>query len=287
MDLFRRKQQKPPMSKAQEYAEALGASVSAPVNKIHAAPTQHHLLDSLVTRPSGLVAVLESLSQCSQLIPPGALGNPTPVEVPVSGHNLVLTLINRSDRSISISGVRAVYTSAVEYDFPAQLCATPPGPMLVYTEDLRRPAENAVDGYQRLQKPHLEVHLGGFRPLIVEALLPDGDRAREPASLTVASNQTSRIVFSPVTHLPECIGWRLVIRWQEDGSELYAAWDLHATGFVGWTVTAANGEARVRPVSELGHWDPRALWQDGYTSYDEHLTTSSQPDPAWLDAVRD
>ncbi|WP_229904387.1 hypothetical protein [Lentzea cavernae] len=187
------------------------------------------LVDSLITRPGGLVAVLETVSQCSQLIPPGALGNAEPVEVPVSGHNLVLTLINRSD---------------------------------------------------------LEVHLDNVRPLIVEALLPDGERASGAAPLTVGARRAETVVLCPVTSRQACVAWRLVIRWHEDGEVLHSAWDLVATGYVGWTTTAPDGEAVPRPLNQLGHWDPMSTWQDGGTSYDEHLAMIVTPDQAWLDAIR-
>ncbi|MFJ8958857.1 hypothetical protein ACIRG5_05665 [Lentzea sp. NPDC102401] len=282
--MFRRKE-KP--SAAEQIARELGAAVHAPVNKIHAAPTQRHLVESLITRPSGLVAILESVSQCSQLVPPGALGNPDPVEVPISGHNLMLTLINRTDRAITVSAVRAVYRSVIEYDFPAQLCATPPNPTLVYGEELEQSAAHAAEGYRSLEKPHLEIHLDGHRPLIVEALLPDGERARDPAPLTVGAHRAERVVLSPVLRRRNCVGWRLVIRWHEDGDDLHSAWDLLATGSTGWSVTSADGEVRARPLSRFGHWDPVSLWEDGCTSYDEHLGMISTPDPAWLDAVRE
>lgn len=287
--MFRRKQenkQERPPSYAEQVARELGRAVHAPVNKVHAAPTQHHLVESLITRPSGLIAILESVSQCSQLVPPGALGNAEPAEVPISGHNLVLTLINRSDGTITVSAIRAVYRSLVEYAFPAQLCATPPGPMLVYADDLQKPAEQAQEGYRRLQVPHFEVHLGVHRPLIVEAVLPDGEPAREPAELTVPARTATRIVLAPVTFRPECISWRLVIRWQEDGDDLHSAWDLLATGEVGWSVSSPDGGSRSRPLADFGHWDPVSLWEDGCTSYDEHVGMIVTPDPAWLDAIR-
>lgn len=280
--MFRRKKPSP----AEQLAQMLGGPVHGPVNDIHPAPTQRRLVESLITRPSGLVAILESVSQCSQLIPPGALGNPEPVEVPISGHNLVLTLINRSDRTITVTALRAVYTSVTEYDFPAQLCAFPQAPDLSYDDGLTQATEHARDGFQHLQKPHLEVHFSGHRPLIAEALLPSGERAREPARLSVRAGQAEEIVLSPVLSRRDCVGWRLVIRWREIGDDLYSSWDLMATGFVGWTACSPNGEVRPRPLDRFGHWDPVSLWQDGCTSYDEHLGMIATPDQAWLDAVR-
>ncbi|SEQ96362.1 hypothetical protein [Lentzea albida] len=284
--MFRRKQEKRRLSDAEHYARELGARVHAVSNKIHPAPTQRRLVDSLITRPGGLVAVLESVSQCSQLVPPGALGNQVPVEVPVSGHNLVLTLINRSDRPITVSGVRAVLRSVTEYEFPAQLCSTPPRTTLAYGEDLRTSTENAREGFQNLKRPHLEVHLDGVRPLIAEALLPDGERVGEPAPLTVGARRAETVVLCPVTTRTGCVSWRLVIRWHEDGDVLHSAWDLLATGFSGWTITSPDGGVVSRPLDQLGHWDPVTTWEGGGTFYDEHLGLAVTPDQAWLDAIR-
>ncbi|MFD1147848.1 hypothetical protein [Saccharothrix hoggarensis] len=273
----------------EQLAEAMGVGVAGPVNDIHLSPTQHKVHDAMITRPSGLVAVLESLSQCSQLIPPGVVENPTTLEVPVTGHNVVLSLVNDAKGPVVVTDLRAVFTSFLTYDFPAQLFASAPGPMAVLTEDLRTSAEESVGGNRPLEKPHYEVHLSaGVRPLVVEALLPDGERPREqvPVPLTLEPGGTARIVLAPVTHLPECIGWRLVLRWLEDGAELYAAWDLLVTGNTCWRQTDPAGESGPRPAGDLGHWDPHTYYRKGHDIYHDRLEMTVQPTPAWSDAIR-
>lgn len=184
--------------------------------------------------------------------------------------------------------LRAVYTPFTRCDFPAQLVASASGPNLVLSEDLRPAAEDSASGYRPLEKPHYEVHLDGVRPLVVEALLPAGERPRKHVGvpLSLDPDESARIVVTPVTTLSSCIGWRLLIRWQEDGADLYAAWDLRVTGNTCWTVSAPGGARRFMPVARLGHWDPHSYYQGGHSVYNEHLTMTAQTNPAWLEAVR-
>jgi hypothetical protein len=291
--------EEPGIAPAQALADALQKArqksdpplrVVAVANNVHPAPTQHQLLVSRVSRPSGLMAVLETMSQCSQLVPPGIVDSPTPLVVPVTGHNLVLSFFNRSAASVTITDLRGVFLWIAECDFPAQLKTSPPSaiPPLVLSEDLRSAAEESENGYKDLEVPHYEVHLDGPRPMIVEALLPGGQRPREhvPFPMSLDPGQNARVILAPVTSLPYCIGWRLLVNWLEDKSRLLAGWDLTVTGFTGSSLFTAGSEPQPSPVADLGHWDPHSYYEAGETTYEEYLTMTVQPSPAWLQAVR-
>ncbi|WP_220212143.1 tetratricopeptide repeat protein, partial [Streptomyces sp. WELS2] len=190
-------------------------------------------------------------SHVAHLASPGLLGNPETVHIPLTGHNLLLTLTATGTDEVVLRSLRAEVTDRLPLRADGLSLARTRMPDLVMSADLLESAQRAVRAYRRLRRPDVAVLLDSSpAPLLAGA----GTDSALP--LTAAPGASATLVCAPVTDDGRWVRWRLTAEIMCAGRVWRPWWDL--------TVTATTGLARFSPDAAPTHAPVHALYPDHY-----------------------
>jgi hypothetical protein len=237
-----------------------------------------------------LVAAAATRSQVVFLIAPGSDVGAQPAEIPLSGHNVVLALVNNAEEPVTIDLIDAELRG-VQHLNPIGVMQSSRSEShpLVLSEDLLPSVEEAVAGYRSLYLPHVEILLDTPRPVLQVAAAPDGTPVRGPlyVPFTIKADEAIRLVLAPVTQLPALVTWRLFLHATLASRDAWFGWDFMVTGFTGSSVLQPNADPVPATVADMAadHWDPYTYIADERLPHeaDHHLRYTMVANPLWLD----
>ncbi|MGW8700806.1 tetratricopeptide repeat protein [Streptomyces eurythermus] len=190
-------------------------------------------------------------SQVAHIASPGLLDNPETVHIPLTGHNLLLTLTATGADEAVLRSLRAEVTDRLPLRADGVSLARPRMPDLVMSADLLESAQRAVRAYQRLRRPDVAVLLDASpAPVLAEA------EADSALPLTAAPGTSATLICAPVTDDGRWVRWRLTAEIVCAGRVWRPWWDL--------TVTATTGLARFSPDAAPAPAPVHALYPDHY-----------------------
>ncbi|MFH9677638.1 tetratricopeptide repeat protein [Streptomyces sp. NPDC017405] len=193
-------------------------------------------------------------SHLAHIVSPGLLGTPEAVHIPLTGHNLQLSLTATGQGEAVLRSLRAEVTDRLPLRVDGVAIARSRMPDLVMSADLLESAQRAVRAYRRLSSPDIAVLLDVSPAPVLTAAGAD------PAlPLTATPGAGAALTCAPVTDDGRCVRWRLTAEIECAGRLWRPWWDL--------TVTATSGVTRfspdTTPVPESvhtlfpDHYDPR------------------------------
>lgn len=173
----------------------------------------------------------------ARLIPPSSARGPEAVQVPVSGHSLVLEVQADPAADAEITALRAEVIERLPLD----------------AESSQR-----VEDDEPLETPQFEVLLDADPPIVRPTLGEDGQPLHRDITLPVqvpADGRLLRLVLAPVTDATELLRWRLTAELRHAGPDT-VSWDLLITGDTGWRTFVPGGQAPriTRPEEASDHW---------------------------------
>ncbi|MFF9585594.1 hypothetical protein [Streptomyces achromogenes] len=190
-------------------------------------------------------------SHVTHIASPGLLGHPETVHIPLTGHNLLLTLTATGPDEVVLRTLRAEVTDRLPLRADGVALARPRMPDLVMSADLLESAQRAVRAYRRLRSPDVTVLLD---PSPAPVLAQAGTDSALP--LTAAPGASATLTCAPVTDDGRWVRWRLTAEITCAGRVWRPWWDL--------TVTATTGLARFSPDAAPTPAPVHALYPDHY-----------------------
>jgi tetratricopeptide (TPR) repeat protein len=193
-------------------------------------------------------------SQLALIAPPGVSGGPEALHIPVTGHNLVVTIAADRTDIITVNGIGAVVTNRSSLPGSLDLSqAHKKIPETVFSPDLLESIIRSVAGYQRLSDPDAAILLDEAPPRF--AML---HAAVAAPPFQVQPGEPVSIVLAPYTESQDLVRWRLVMRFEYNSRVDTPYWDLMLTAETGMSVYFPHGESESISVREIhpDHWDP-------------------------------
>ncbi|MGW6978374.1 SEL1-like repeat protein [Streptomyces sp. NPDC054932] len=193
-------------------------------------------------------------SQLAHLASPGLLGTPEGVYVPLTGHNLLLSLTTTGQDEVVLRSLRAEVTDRLPLRVDGALIAWPRVPDLALSADLLESAQRAARAYRRLRSPDVAILLDpspapALAELDADPVLP----------LTAAPGETANLTCAPVTDDGRWVRWRLTAEIVCAGRIWQPWWDLTVTANARLTRFTAHAAPVPQPVHDVypDHYDPR------------------------------
>ncbi|WP_406378579.1 tetratricopeptide repeat protein [Streptomyces sp. NBC_01618] len=231
-------------------------------------------------------------SQLAHIASPGLLGTPEAVHIPLTGHNLLLSLAATGEDEVVLRTLRAEVTGRLPLRVDGTSFARSRMPDMVLSADLLESAQRAARAYRRLRGPDVAVLLDPSpAPVLAELganpVLPLAAMPGESAALTCA----------PVTDDGRWVRWRLTAEIVCAGRVWRPWWDLTVTATTGLAAFSGHAASVPQHVCILypDHFDPggprgqraaesvadRILGVAAHTSRDGKrlLQMPSRPDP--------
>ncbi|GGY23587.1 tetratricopeptide repeat protein [Streptomyces djakartensis] len=193
-------------------------------------------------------------SQLTLIASPGLLGLPEAVHIPLTGHNLLLSLTATGQDEVALRSLRAEVTDRLPLRADGVSLARPRMPDMVLSADLLESAQRAARAYRRLRHPDVAVLLdASTAPVLAELgadpLLP----------LTAAPGTSANLTCAPVTDDGRWVRWRLTAEIVCAGRVWRPWWDLTVTATTGFSAYSADAAPEPQPVHAPypDHYDPR------------------------------
>jgi hypothetical protein len=176
----------------------------------------------------------------ARVMPPSSARGPEAVQVPVSGHSLVLEFQADPGAHAEITALRAEVIERLPLDADSS---------------------QRVEDDEPLETPQFEVLLDADPPIVRTTLGEDGQLLHPDVTLPVEvpdAGRVLRLVLAPVTDAMELLRWRLTTELRHAGHHTLS-WDLLITGDTGWRTFVPGGEAPriTRPEEVADHWGPK------------------------------
>ncbi len=194
-------------------------------------------------------------SHVAHIASPGLLGTPEAVHIPLTGHNLLLTLTATGPDEVVLRSLRAEVTDRPPLRADGVALARPRMPDLVMSADLLESAQRAVRAYRRLRSPDVAVLLDHSpAPVLAEA------GADTALPLTAAPGASATLTCAPVTDDGRWVRWRLTAEIACAGRVWRPWWDLAVTATTGLARFSPDAAPTPAPVHALypDHYNPRA-----------------------------
>ncbi|MFG2949406.1 hypothetical protein [Streptomyces adustus] len=231
-------------------------------------------------------------SQLLHMASPGLLDASQAVTIPLTGHNLLISLTATGTQEVVLRSLRAEVTDRLPLRADGTSLARPRMPDMVLSADLLESAQRAVQAYQRLRRPDAAIHLDRspaceLAELGVDPVLP----------LTATPEASATLTCAPVTDDRRWVRWRLTAEIACAGRVWRPWWDLTVTAATGFSRFSPNAAPVPQPVHERypDHYDPedpdgqradastadRIFDLTGHTSQDGGgmMAMPSRPDP--------
>ncbi|MFG2143271.1 tetratricopeptide repeat protein [Streptomyces sp. NPDC048696] len=186
---------------------------------------------------------------------PGSGTGAEAVHIPLTGHNVVLSLTADGSRDVTLVRLDAQVTEHRPLAVDGISMAHRRVPDMVFSPDLLESIQRSVEAYEPLARPDFDVLLDGD-PGAVRRL---GDTA--PAlPLTVPAGGAATVVLAPVTGAQHWVHWRLTAEIVCDGRTYTPSWSLTVTAQTGLSAFHPGGARTPASVHEQfpDHWDPAA-----------------------------
>lgn len=192
-------------------------------------------------------------SHVAHLASPGLLGHPQAVHIPLTGHNLLLTLTATGTDEVVLRSLRAEVTDRLPLRADGVSLARTRMPDLVMSADLLESVQRAVRAHRRLRGPDVAVLLDASpAPVLTEA------GAGSALPLTAAPGTNATLTCAPVTDDGRWVRWRLTAEIVCAGRVWRPWWDLTVTATTGLTRFGPDAAPTPAPVHALypDHYDP-------------------------------
>ncbi|MFF3166986.1 tetratricopeptide repeat protein [Streptomyces sp. NPDC003273] len=193
-------------------------------------------------------------SHIAHIASPGLLGTAEAVHIPLTGHNLLLSLTATGQDQVVLRSLRAEVTDRLPLRADGISFARQAMPDLVMSADLLESAQRAVRAYRPLRSPDVVVLLDSApAPELAEA-------GADPAlPLTAAPGTSADLTCAPVTDDGRWVRWRLTARIECAGRVWRPWWDLTVTATTGLSRFSPDAAPEPQPVHTLfpDHYDPR------------------------------
>ncbi|MEV6549076.1 tetratricopeptide repeat protein [Streptomyces sp. NPDC051597] len=194
-----------------------------------------------------------SRSQLALIGPPGSGTGSDAAFIPLTGHNLVLSLTADGPSEVTLVRLEARVTERASLVADGVSMAHSRVPDMVLSPDLLESIQRSVEAYEPLRRPDFEV------------LLDDGPAAVRPVDqdapalpLTVPRGGGVTLVLAPLTASGAWVHWRLDAEIVCDGRTYSPRWELTVTARTGISTYQPGGASTSTPVHQLhpDHWDP-------------------------------
>ncbi|GLZ40622.1 type VII secretion system-associated protein [Actinokineospora sp. NBRC 105648] len=188
------------------------------------------------------------------VVAPGSAVGPTAVHVPLSGHNLLLTVDADDDVVLEHIGIGQVSRSAFVVD---GVSIIHPHFMPPFSADFLEPMMRSMAAYSPLAAPDCEIDLDRRAVTVL-------DGAESTLPLRIAAGSTATIVVAPITEARDLVSWTLHADLTCARRARRFSWDMVVTAQVGLTVIAGPKGNRESEVHHLfpDHWHRGASRQD-------------------------
>ncbi|GAA4420246.1 type VII secretion system-associated protein [Actinokineospora soli] len=188
------------------------------------------------------------------VVAPGTAVGPTAVHVPLSGHNLLLTVDAEDDVVLKHIGVGQVSRSTFAVDGASIIH---PHFMPPFSADFLDAVMRSIAAYSPLAAPDCEIDLDRRTVTFL-----DGAEATLP--LRIAARSTASIVIAPITDARDLVSWTLHAELTCAGRAGRFSWDMLVTAQTGLTVVAGPNRDPDSRVHHLfpDHWHRGASRQD-------------------------
>ncbi|MFB7455968.1 tetratricopeptide repeat protein [Streptomyces sp. NPDC056188] len=231
-------------------------------------------------------------SQLMHIASPGLLGNSEAVNIPLTGHNLLVSLTATGEDEIVLRSLRAEVTDRLPLLADGSSLARSRMPDIAMSSDLLESAQRAVRAYRRLLSPDVAIFLD--RSPVTEL----AELGADPVlPLTVAPGGSATLTCAPVTQDGRWVRWRLTAEIDCAGHIWRPWWELTVTASTGFSLFSPHAAPVPQPVHKLypDHYDPgdpdrqraaestaeRFFDLTGHTSQDGEgwMSMPSRPDP--------
>ncbi|MFK8906036.1 tetratricopeptide repeat protein [Streptomyces sp. YS-3] len=186
--------------------------------------------------------------------PPGSGAGSEAVFIPLTGHNLVLSLTADGPSDVTLVRLEARVTQHASLVADGVSVAHRRVPDMVLSPDLLESVQRSVEAFEPLRRPDFEV------------LLDDGPAAVRPVDegapalpLTVPGGGSATLVLAPVTGSGAWVHWRLDAAIERDGRTDNPSWELTVTATSGLSTHHPGGGAPTEASVQQffpDHWDP-------------------------------
>ncbi|MFC5637361.1 tetratricopeptide repeat protein [Streptomyces bullii] len=195
-------------------------------------------------------------SQLTLIASPGLLGTPEAVHIPLTGHNLLLSLTATGQEEVVLRSLRAEVTDRLPLRVDGASLARSRMPDLVLSADLLESAQRAARAYRRLRSPDVAVLLEPSPAPVLAELGAD-----PVLPLTATPGASAGLTCAPVTDDGRWVRWRLTAEIVCAGRIWRPWWDLTVTATTGFAAFSGDAAPVAQPVHELypDHYDPRDL----------------------------
>ena len=198
---------------------------------------------------------IRSHSQLLLVTSPGSDVGPEPVHTPLTGHNLVVSVVADGGAAVVLHGFRAEVTARTALSASGMEIAHDRLPDLALSPDLVESIQGSVSGYRRLRVPDLEVAVDE-RPPAIRPAAGAADRPRFPVQ--VAAGAALDLVLAPVTDDLNQVHWRLHVDLECAGVRSAPSCELTLTAQTGIRTYRPHDTPLLSPVRDhfTDHWQP-------------------------------
>lgn len=214
-------------------------------------------------RPENFEIRVGGLSHVFAVLDPSTTVGPEPLHIPLTGYNVYVDLVASGDPDLVLHALRAEVTGRRPMKPSGVSIAPQPGQQgISFAEDLSEARRRALENYQPMQVPDVEVFLDETPPLVRPALDAKGIPVVPDFGLPlrIAAGSAWRIVLAPHTADRGRVDWRLLADVTCGDQRATMSWDLMVTAETTMRTFHPGGtEPDFTPVHVLApHW--RVAW---------------------------